>query len=151
VVEDLKKRSKKIKSSEEVGQVGTISANGEKAIGDMIAKAAAWTSKSNATSRNTKPRWKYRGFLLVQFVTWMSAAGPSATWRGTRTKAASNPEADRGLLSLANDLTILKSWHLNHDVSHLINKDLKAHVPREMRLQPHSIYLSWQRQSVFKG
>ena len=39
VVEDLKKRSKKIKSSEEVGQVGTISANGEKAIGDMIAKA----------------------------------------------------------------------------------------------------------------
>jgi len=39
VVEDLKKRSKKIKSSEEVGQVGTISANGEKAIGDMIAEA----------------------------------------------------------------------------------------------------------------
>ena len=38
-IEDLKKRSKKIKSSEEVGQVGTISANGEKAIGDMIAKA----------------------------------------------------------------------------------------------------------------
>ncbi len=39
VIEDLKKRSKKIKSSEEVGQVGTISANGEKSIGDMIAKA----------------------------------------------------------------------------------------------------------------
>jgi chaperonin GroEL len=38
-IEDLKKRSKKIKSSEEVGQVGTISANGEKSIGDMIAKA----------------------------------------------------------------------------------------------------------------
>ncbi len=38
-IEDLKKRSKKIKSTEEVGQVGTISANGEKAIGDMIAKA----------------------------------------------------------------------------------------------------------------
>ncbi len=38
-IEDLKKRSKKIKSSEEVGQVGTISANGEKAIGEMIAKA----------------------------------------------------------------------------------------------------------------
>ncbi len=38
-IDDLKKRSKKIKSSEEVGQVGTISANGEKSIGDMIAKA----------------------------------------------------------------------------------------------------------------
>ncbi|GAB4192073.1 MAG: chaperonin GroEL [Thalassobaculales bacterium] len=39
VVEDLKKRSKKISTSEEIAQVGTISANGEKEIGDMIAKA----------------------------------------------------------------------------------------------------------------
>ncbi len=38
-VEDVKKRSKKVKSSEEIGQVGTISANGEKEIGDMIAEA----------------------------------------------------------------------------------------------------------------
>jgi chaperonin GroEL len=38
-IDDIKKRSKKIKSSEEVAQVGTISANGEKSIGDMIAKA----------------------------------------------------------------------------------------------------------------
>jgi chaperonin GroEL len=39
VIEDLKKRSKKVKGTEEVAQVGTISANGEKAIGDMIASA----------------------------------------------------------------------------------------------------------------
>ncbi|MBM3519494.1 MAG: chaperonin GroEL [Alphaproteobacteria bacterium] len=38
-IEDIKKRAKKVKGSEEVGQVGTISANGEKSIGDMIAKA----------------------------------------------------------------------------------------------------------------
>ncbi len=38
-VEDLKKRSKKIKSSDEIAQVGTISANGEIEIGQMIAKA----------------------------------------------------------------------------------------------------------------
>jgi len=38
-IEDIKKRSKKVKGSDEVGQVGTISANGEKAIGDMIAQA----------------------------------------------------------------------------------------------------------------
>ena len=44
-VEDLKKRSKKIKSSEEIAQVGTISANGEKEIGDMIAKAMAKVGK----------------------------------------------------------------------------------------------------------
>ncbi|NNE21746.1 MAG: chaperonin GroEL [Rhizobiales bacterium] len=38
-IEDLTKRSKKIKTSEEVSQVGTISANGEAEIGDMIAAA----------------------------------------------------------------------------------------------------------------
>jgi chaperonin GroEL len=39
VVEDLKQRSKKIAGSEEIAQVGTISSNGEREIGDMIAKA----------------------------------------------------------------------------------------------------------------
>ncbi|WP_421696427.1 chaperonin GroEL [Aestuariivirga sp.] len=38
-IEDIKKRAKKIKGTAEVAQVGTISANGEKAIGDMIAEA----------------------------------------------------------------------------------------------------------------
>jgi len=38
-IEDIKKRSKKVKGTEEVSQVGTISANGEKEIGEMIAKA----------------------------------------------------------------------------------------------------------------
>ena len=40
-IEDLKKRSSKIKSSVEISQVGTISANGDKEIGEMIAKAMA--------------------------------------------------------------------------------------------------------------
>jgi len=39
VVEDLKNRTKKVKTSDEIAQVGTISANGEKAIGKMIAEA----------------------------------------------------------------------------------------------------------------
>src|SRR5689334_5649797 len=39
VVEDLKKRTKKISTNEEIAQVGTISANGERDIGQMIAKA----------------------------------------------------------------------------------------------------------------
>src|SRR3954470_24651445 len=41
VVEDVKKRSKKVSTNEEVSQVGTISANGERDIGEMIAKAMA--------------------------------------------------------------------------------------------------------------
>ncbi len=39
VVEDLHKRSKKVSTSEEVAQVATISANGEKEIGQIIAQA----------------------------------------------------------------------------------------------------------------
>jgi len=38
-IKDIEKRAKKIKSSEEVAQVGTVSSNGDKSIGDMIAKA----------------------------------------------------------------------------------------------------------------
>ena len=39
VVEAIKKQAKMVSGSAEIAQVGTISANGEKAIGDMIAKA----------------------------------------------------------------------------------------------------------------
>ena len=39
VVEDLKKNSKKVTSNEEIAQVGTISANGDREIGDFLAKA----------------------------------------------------------------------------------------------------------------
>ncbi len=39
VVEDLKKRAKDVKTNEEIKQVGTISANGDKEIGEMLAEA----------------------------------------------------------------------------------------------------------------
>jgi chaperonin GroEL len=39
VVADLKKNSKKVTSNEEIAQVGTISANGDKSIGEMIGNA----------------------------------------------------------------------------------------------------------------
>jgi len=39
VVKDIERRAKKVQSSEEIAQVGTIAANGDKSIGDMIAKA----------------------------------------------------------------------------------------------------------------
>ena len=41
VIADLKKRAKKVKSNDEIAQVGTISANGDKEVGDMIAQAMA--------------------------------------------------------------------------------------------------------------
>jgi chaperonin GroEL len=39
VVKDIERRAKKVQSSEEIAQVGTISANGNKAVGNMIADA----------------------------------------------------------------------------------------------------------------
>src|ERR1700749_1998815 len=38
-IADIQKRSKKIATNEEIAQVGTISANGDKEIGEMLAKA----------------------------------------------------------------------------------------------------------------
>jgi len=39
VVKDIARQAKRVKSSEEIAQVGTVAANGEKEIGQMIAKA----------------------------------------------------------------------------------------------------------------
>src|SRR6266851_5182802 len=39
VVEDLKKRSKQVSTNEEIAQVATISANGDKEVGEMLSKA----------------------------------------------------------------------------------------------------------------
>src|SRR3974390_2145516 len=39
VVKDIERRARKVKSSDEIAQVGTISANGDKEIGKMIADA----------------------------------------------------------------------------------------------------------------
>ncbi|MEN3930203.1 chaperonin GroEL [Microvirga sp. W0021] len=38
-IADIQKRAKKVKSSEEITQVGTVSANGDRSVGEMIAKA----------------------------------------------------------------------------------------------------------------
>ncbi len=45
IIEDLKKRSKKITGSEEIAQVGTISANGDIVIGKFLADAMAKVGK----------------------------------------------------------------------------------------------------------
>lgn len=45
VVADLKKRSKTVSTNEEISQIGTISANGEKEIGEMLARAVEKVGK----------------------------------------------------------------------------------------------------------
>ncbi len=80
VIADIKKRTKKIKTNEEIAQVGTISANGEREIGNMIAEAmqkvgnegviTVEEAKSLATELEVVEGMQFdRGYISPYFVT----------------------------------------------------------------------------------
>jgi chaperonin GroEL len=80
VVEEIKKSSKKISSQEEIAQVGTISSNGDKEIGDQIAKAMQKVGKEGVITVEEAKNFGFevevvegmmfdRGYLSPYFVT----------------------------------------------------------------------------------
>jgi chaperonin GroEL len=80
VIENLKKQSKKVSTNQEIAQVGTISANGEAEIGNMIAQAmekvgnegviTVEEAKSLETELDVVEGMQFdRGYLSAYFIT----------------------------------------------------------------------------------
>jgi putative restriction endonuclease len=82
----------------------------------------------------------------------VEANGPDIVSNGIALSGTAHWMFDRGLISLADDLEILISRHVNDPdgVRALINKSGRATEPRRALDRPHRHFLQWHRDNCFK-
>jgi putative restriction endonuclease len=79
-------------------------------------------------------------------------SGPDSVRNGLALCGTVHWMSDRGLLSLDDDLTILVAQGRVPDiVNRLINPGHKLRTPRRPEFRPHPEFLSFHRETVFKG
>lgn len=83
----------------------------------------------------------------------VAAGGPDTITNGIALSGTVHWMFDRGLISLADDLTVLVSRQSNDPaaIRGLINPSGRALLPRQPRLRPDPQFLSWHRSHCFKG
>ena len=77
--------------------------------------------------------------------------GPDAVQNGIALSRTAHWMFDRGLISVTDDMKILKSKSFPlGDAEHLINPDGLLIVPNNSALHPHPAFLTYHRQTIFK-
>lgn len=82
----------------------------------------------------------------------VAANGPDSVDNGMALSGTAHWMFDRGLISLADDLTILVSRQTNDPASvrAILNKNGKTLMPRHAAERPHPQFLQWHRENCFK-
>ncbi len=82
----------------------------------------------------------------------VAAKGPDSVRNGLALSGTLHWLFDRGLLSIADDMTILKAkGHLPDEVERLINPSGRLNLPPDAAQWPHPAFLSHHRENCFKG
>src|SRR5215207_7703104 len=93
VVKDIANRSKKVQSSEEIAQIGTIGSNGDASIGEMIATAMKKVGNEGASRLRKQRPPRPSSWLMVRTVVTFCLAQKettrSAVWLATILSLAS--------------------------------------------------------------
>lgn len=82
----------------------------------------------------------------------VEAHGPDLVANGLALSGTVHWMFDRGLIALADDLSILVSRHVNDrdGIDALINKSGRARLPLRAADRPHPQFLAWHREQCFK-